>query len=101
MEERRIGLRADISAALGAVGTAYQTARLEELNREVASQQLRLARESYEMGSGSFLELVEAETVMASSEHALVDATFSFHQAVVDLETLVGRPLRRMEAGTR
>ena len=61
------------------------------------SEQLRLARERYEMGSGSFLELVEAETVMASSEHALVEAIYSFHQAVVDLETLVGQPLR--EAG--
>ena len=101
MEERRIGLRADIAAALGAVGTAYQTARLEEMNREVANQQLRLARERYEMGSGSFLELVEAETVMASSERARVDAVYSFHQAVVDLETMVGRPLREMGEGVR
>ena len=101
LEERRIGLRADLAAGLGAVRTAYQTARLEEMNREVANQQLRLARERYEMGSGSFLELVEAETVMASSEHARVDAVYSFHQAVVDLETLVGRPLREMGEGMR
>ncbi len=93
LEERTLGLRADVAAALGEVKTAYRSALLEETNQEVARQQLRLARERYERGGGSFLELVEAETVMASSDRALVEAVYGFHQAVVDLETLVGRSL--------
>jgi outer membrane protein len=93
-EERVLGLRADVSAGLGMVETAYRSALLEEVNQDVARQQLRLARERYEMGSGSFLELVEAETVMASSERALLDSVYGFHQAVVDLESLIGTTLR-------
>jgi outer membrane protein TolC len=99
LEERELALRADLAASLGLVRTTYQSAQLEEINAEVASQQLRLARERYEMGSGSFLELVEAETVKASADQALLDALYSFHQAVVDLETLVGRPLRNPAGG--
>jgi outer membrane protein TolC len=60
----------------------------------VAAEQLRLARERYQLGSTSFLELVEAETVKAQADRERVAAVFAYHDAVAALEAVVGTPLR-------
>jgi outer membrane protein len=94
VREQELALRADLQAGLAAVRAGFQAAQLEERNREVASDQLRLAQERYRVGSASFLDLVESETVLAQANRALLDAIQIYHDAVASLEALVGTPLR-------
>lgn len=94
MREQELGLRADLSVALANVRTAYQSALLEERNRDLADQQLRLARERYQLGAITFVELVDAQTVLAQADRDRIAAVYAYHDLVTDLEALVGASLR-------
>jgi len=94
VREQELALRADLSIALSTVRTAYQSALLEERNRDLAEQQLRLARERYQLGAITFVELVDAQTVLALADRDRIAAVFAYHDAVTNLEALVGASLR-------
>ena len=94
VREAELKLRADVSIGLANVRTAYQSARLEERNLTLAEQQLRLARERYQLGAITFVELMDAQTVLAQADRDRTAAVFAYHDAVSNLEALVGTPLR-------
>ena len=89
-----LDLRAQIASSLAAVRTAYETERIEERNQAVAAEQLRLATEQYRVGSASFLDLVEAETVKAQADRERVASIYAYHDLLANLEALVGARLR-------
>jgi outer membrane protein len=94
VREQELALRADLSIALANVRTAYQSALLEERNRDLADQQLRLARERYQLGAITFVELVDAQTVLVQADRDRTAAVFAYHDSVSTLEVLVGTTLR-------
>lgn len=97
LREQELALQADIAAGLAAVRTAYRSALLEERNRELASEQLRLAQERYRLGAATFLDLVEAETVKAQADREGIAAVFAYHDALAQLAALVGTSLQDLE----
>lgn len=92
--EQELALRADIESRIAIVRTAYQSALIEERNQALADEQLRLAQEQYRLGLSNFIALVEAETVKARADRERVLSIFTYHDAVADLEAVVGTPLR-------
>jgi len=94
VREQELALRADLSIALANARTAYQSALLEERNRGLAEQQLGLARERYQLGAITFVELVDAQTVFAQADRDGTAAVFAYHDTVTSLEALVGSSLR-------
>jgi outer membrane protein len=94
VREQELALEADVSIGLAQVETAHRSAQLEERNQELADEQLRLARERYRLGFIPFLDLVEAETLKAQADRDLLNAVYSYHDAMATLEAVVGRSLR-------
>jgi outer membrane protein len=94
LREREIALEADLRIALATVETAYQSATLEERNRDLAERQLVLARERYQLGAITFVELMDAQTVLSQAESDRIVAVFAYHDAITELEALVGASLR-------
>lgn len=94
LRERELALEADLRIALANVETAFRSASLEERNRDLAERQLTLARERYQLGAITFVELMDAQTVLSQAESDHIVALFAYHDAVTDLEALVGAPLR-------
>ncbi len=94
VREQEIALQADIAIGLSNARTAYQSALLEESNRALADQQLRLAQERYQLGEITFVDLVDAQTVLAQAESDRLNAIFAYHDIITTLEALVGAPLR-------
>jgi outer membrane protein TolC len=94
VREQEIALEADIAIGLANARTAYESALIEESNRLLAEQQLRLARERYQLGEITFVDLVAAQTVLAQAEADRISAIFAYHDLVTSLEALVGSPLR-------
>ena len=92
--EQQLALRADIEARTATVRTAYETALIEERNQALADEQLRLAQERYRNGLSNFIDLVEAETLKAQADRERIVAIFTYHDAIADLEAVVGTPLR-------
>lgn len=94
LRERELALEADLRIALADVRTAHQSALLEERNRDLAERQLTLARERYQVGAITFVELMDAQTVLSQAESDRIIAVFAYHDAVTELEALVGASLR-------
>ncbi|MGH7501882.1 MAG: TolC family protein [Longimicrobiales bacterium] len=89
-----IRVRTQVGIAYLDVSTARRSVDLEARNRDLADEQLRLARELYRVGANTFLELQEAETVKARADRAYLEAIYTFHDGLATLEAEVGRPLR-------
>lgn len=87
-------LRTEVATAYLNLRTAHQTVALETRNRELADEQLRLARERYRLGAASFLELQDAVTIKARADRAYLIAVYQFHESKAALEAAVGRNLR-------
>lgn len=94
VRQEEIRIRSEVAAAVATLESTRATALLEEENVRLADEQLRLAQEQYRVGTASFLQLVEAETLKARADRERLNAVFSFHEALASLEALVGAPLR-------
>lgn len=86
-------IRADVTEAVHNLETAYQTVQLQAENTERAREELRLAQERYQLGAGTFLELLDSQTLAAQAEVDQIEAGFGFHQSLTALEAAVGRSL--------
>lgn len=94
IREQRLALRAEIGAGLANLVASYEAALIEERNQALADEQLRLAREQYQLGFTSFVELIEAETVKAQADRERIAAVFAYHDNLARLEAVVGTSLR-------
>jgi outer membrane protein len=93
LRAQELALRADVETAYRNLRTAYDAAMLEEQNLELARDQLRLARERYRVGSAAFIELMEAEALMARADREYLSAVYTFQESLTALEQAVGQKL--------
>lgn len=100
-DDAREGLRAQqlliegqVQSELLQVQTNWQAAQIADTNRTAAQEQLTLARERYRLGSGTALEVADAQNAVTQAEAGYINAVYDYHTAVVGLEAAVGRPLR-------
>ncbi|MGH8434813.1 MAG: TolC family protein [Pseudomonas sp.] len=84
-----------VATAHGNVVAAHRLVEIEQRNVKAAELQLNLARESYRLGGGQFLQLAQAQQAKAQADRAYLTALYSFHENVAALEAAVGRPLRQ------
>jgi len=87
-------LRQEVGAGVHNLETAHQTVRLQERVRANSEEELRMAQERFRFGAASSIEVTDAQANLAQAEQALIDAIYTFHQTLAQLESLVGRSLR-------
>ncbi|HET7111375.1 MAG TPA: TolC family protein [Gemmatimonadales bacterium] len=90
----RLLVRKTVEADYLGVETAYSSIAVQQAARDAARDQLRLAQDRYRLGSGTALELSDAQNAVQGAEGAYVNAVYGYHIAVAALEAAVGRPLR-------
>jgi len=91
---RTLQVRTDVQARHLALQTAYRAIAVQAANRDAARDQLRLAQDRYRLGSGSALEISDAQNAVQRAEGDYVNAVYDYHKAIAALELAVGRPLR-------
>jgi outer membrane protein len=94
IRQQELAVRANVSGAYLALMTAYRTIGVQASNRAAADDALSLAEEQYRVGSGSIIQLNDAEVASEQAGVAYVNAVYDYHKAVAALEQAVGRPLR-------
>ncbi|HET8634450.1 MAG TPA: TolC family protein [Gemmatimonadales bacterium] len=90
----RLLVRKSVEADYLQVQTAYSSIAVQQAARDAARDQLRLAQDRYRLGSGTALELSDAQNAVQGAEGAYVNAVYGYHIAIAALEAAVGRPLR-------
>jgi len=91
---RELQLRTDVQSRLLGLSTAYRSIAVQVANRDAARDQLQLARDRYRLGSGSALEISDAQNSVQRAEGDYVNAIYDYHKAIAALELAVGRQLR-------
>jgi outer membrane protein len=91
-------LRTAVTQWLDNLELAHRQVEIETRNRELAEQRLVEARQRYQAGNTSILELMDAQTSLSTAERDYLDALYDFHHSLVALEAATGRSLR--PAGT-
>ncbi len=85
---------AEVGAVLENLRSGYELARAQTTVRELAEEELQLARERLRFGAVNQTAVTEAQTRLAQAETDEIDAVYAFHQSLADLEALVGTSLR-------
>ncbi len=91
---RQLQVRTDVQGRFLALETSYRAIAVQVANRDAARDQLRLAQDRYRLGSGSALEVSDAQNNVQRAEGDYVSAIYEYHKAIAALELAVGRPLR-------
>jgi outer membrane protein len=87
-------VHADVQSRYLALETAWQAIGVQQTAKEAAQDQVRLAQDRFRIGSGTSLELADAENSLTRAEGDYINAVYDYHKALAALEAAVGRPLR-------
>lgn len=87
-------VRALVEGRLLELQTTYRAIGVQNASLASARDQLRLAQDRYRLGSGTSLELADAQQALALAETEYINAVYDYHRAIAALEAVVGRPLR-------
>ena len=87
-------IQTDVNTRYLALKAAYKAIAVQAQSRDAARDQLRLAQDRYRLGSGSSLEVTDAQNAVQRAEGDYINAVYAYHRALATLEAAVGRPLR-------
>ena len=90
-----VQIRLALSEAYQALSSAAQdaaTLRTDVL--PVARQAFDAASEGYELGKFTFLDVMDAQRTLFEVKRRYIDALAAYHEALVDVERLIGEPLQ-------
>lgn len=91
---RELAVTASVTAAYHTLEAAYRSIDIQRRNRDASAEALELATQRYRVGSGSYLELLDARVAAERAAADYVTAVYEYHRAIAALENAVGRPLR-------
>ncbi len=92
--DQALRVRTDVTARFLALQTAFKAIGVQAQSREAARDQLRLAQDRYRLGSGTALEVADAQNAVTRAEGDYVNAVYDYHKTLAALEAALGRPLR-------
>lgn len=72
---------------------AYEAIGAQSAAQDAARDQLRLAQDRYRLGTGTALEVSDAQITVRQAEGDFIKAVYEYHRALAALEAAVGRPL--------
>ena len=96
-ESRRaeeILVRTNVESRYLELNTSWRAIGVQIKNKQAAADRLRLAQDRYRLGSGTALELTDAQNAVTRAEGDYNSAVFAYHRAFTALEAAVGRRLR-------
>lgn len=91
---RELQVRTDVESRYLELNTSWRAIGVQVKNKQAAADRLRLAQDRYRLGSGTALELTDAQNAVTRAEGDYNSAVYAYHRAFAALEAAVGRPLR-------
>lgn len=94
LRETRLQQERQVREASLNLRRAYLVYRTNQVNVELAERELELAQQQYQLGSSSFLDLLDSQVLAARAHTDLIEAQYDFHIALAELEAATGQRLR-------
>ena len=91
---RELAVRTDVESRYLSLRTSWRAIGVQITSRTAAAERLRLAQDRYRLGSGTALELTDAQNAVTRAEGDYNSAVYAYHRAFTALEAAVGRRLR-------
>ncbi len=91
LEDFKRNLRSDIRSLYNSYNAILEIVTINEKNLEAAREEYRLANERYRLGSGTSLELREAQVNLTQAEQILVAAEYNAIITYIELSEAVGK----------
>lgn len=91
---RELAVRTDVESRYLSLRTSWRAIGVQITSRAAAAERLRLAQDRYRLGSGTALELTDAQNAVTRAEGEYNSAVYAYHRAFTALEAAVGRRLR-------
>jgi len=87
--ERKRVLKAQVTQAFLSLKAYKEISEINDTNLVAAEEDLRLAQESYKIGAGTLLELIDAQLAVTQARSTLVTAKYNTQIALAYLESLM------------
>ncbi len=95
LRAQALQVRSSVHGRYLALETSFKAIAVQSASRDAARDQLRLAQDRYRLGSGTALEVSDAQNSVQRAEGDYVNAIYDYHKTLAALEAAVGRPLRQ------
>lgn len=93
--EAEIRVATALSSAYQLLASSYsEVAALQRQVLPAAEQAFSVAREGYQVGKFTFLELLDAQRALLESRGSYIDALSNYHKSLAEVERLTGQPLK-------
>ena len=99
--EARLEIERAVRGAVLTLNNEFESVRIAERSSEIAEEALRLARERYRLGTGTFEELRASAVAEADTRRQIITARYAFVEALLRLEEAVGISVRPGAAAGR
>lgn len=99
--ETEMDVERTVRVAVLTLQNERESVRIAQRSSEIADEALRLARERYRLGTGTFEELRASAVAEADARRQLITARHAFVEALLRLEEAVGEPVRPTPAAAR
>jgi outer membrane protein len=93
LRAQQLLVRSGVTSRYLAWQTAFEAVSVQAAGRDAARDQVRLAQDRYRLGSGTALEVSDAQIAVRRAEGDYIAAIYEYHRALAALEAAVGRPL--------
>jgi len=94
IRETRLQVEREVRTQLIALRNAHETLMANRRTLAIAEEALRLAREQYRLGTVTFEGLQDLVDAEHDARLLTINASYSFHEALLNLEAAVGGPVR-------
>jgi outer membrane protein len=99
--EAELDVERTVRVAVLTLQNEHESVRIVERSNQIAGEALRLARERYRLGTGTFEELRASAVAEADARRQLITARHAFVEALLRLEEAVGERVRPASAAGR
>ncbi|MEP7228524.1 MAG: TolC family protein [Gemmatimonadales bacterium] len=94
LRARELLVRTDVESRYLSLQTSWKAIGVQIKSKLASAERLALAQDRYRLGSGTALELTDAQNAVTRAEGDYNSAVYAYHRAFTALEAAVGRRLR-------
>jgi outer membrane protein len=93
LRDARLLARQNLIQQLGALRTAEERIRIQQVSVAAAQEDLRVQQQRYNLGASTLLDLLTSQTTLDNARAALIQARQDYRVARAQIEATIGRDL--------